>query len=395
MQPFFIAWSIALAFFTVVAETVGRTISPYLDFRAFYSAGTLLRINPAALFDLHQQQAIQSAIAPGPVLPFNHPAYEALLFAPFSMLSYHYAYLGFAVFNLLLVMAAFLAARDAFSTTIPLWQPRTGLMIFPFLPLIAAIFHGQDSVISLFLCCLAWRFLTRDRIVLTGLILSLGLFKFNLFLPLALILTVWKGWKLAAAFTMGALCAALSSLALAGTSGTASFLRLLRNGSLLTSHDSFTQSTFATFPMAMGNLYGLVHALAHLWLGPGTVAGITFAISLAVLFLACMSVRRQADDRILFSIAILSALLVSHHLNVHDLTLLLLPLSLLHGQPGHAIWVSVCYATPPLLLLFFGPKAFFLLALPVLAAFLQLSFRKREAIFRRPSNLSIRQRNSP
>jgi hypothetical protein len=373
IKPFLVAWLVAAAFYVVVANTAGRNISPYLDFRAFYSAGALVRTDPAALFDLNVQQALQNTIAPGPVLPFNHPAYEALLFAPFSVLPYRGAYVAFAVFNLLLVLGAFLAARDAFSVTLPLWQPRPGLMLFPFVPLIAALFHGQDSVLSLFLCCLAWRFLTRDQIALSGFILSLGLFKFNLFLPLVLVLVVWKGWKLAAGFAVGAAAVVVCSLALVGLAGTASFFALLRSGSLLTAHDAATQNTFATFPMAMGNLYGLVYALGHLKPGPATLTAVASALSLVVLFLACRAARRQSEDRVVFSVAILSALLVSHHLNLHDLTLLLLPLALLYDRPGHSAWALVCFAMPPVLLLFFGSNAFFLLSLPVLAAFLELS----------------------
>lgn len=360
-------------FYAVVAETAGRNISLFFDFRTFYSAGTLVRSNPAALFDLEQQHAIQNAIANAPLLPFSRPAYEALLFTPFSLLPYRDAYLAFTVFNLTLVMAAFFAARDAFSATIPLWQPRAGLMFFPFLPLIAAIFHGQDSVVSLFLCCLAWRFRARDRIVLAGFILSLGLFKFNLFLPLVLILGVRKGWKLVAGFVPGALLVAITSFALVGRSGTAAFLSVLRTCSLLLSNDAATQNTFATFPLAMGNLYGLVYALGHARLGPAALAGIASSVSLVVLLVAFRCVRREPDDRVVFSIAILSALLVSHHLNAHDLTLLLLPLALLHSYPKHAFWALLAFGMPPALLLVFGSDSFFVLAVPLVVAFFALA----------------------
>src|SRR5438309_6330368 len=119
IKPFLVAWSIVLTFYLVVAETAAKTYSLYFGFRPFYAAGVQIRTNPAGLYDLAQQQAAQNAISPWYVLPFYHPAYEALLVAPFTLLPYHAAYLAFIVFNLTLVLGSFLLLRDVFSPTLP------------------------------------------------------------------------------------------------------------------------------------------------------------------------------------------------------------------------------------------------------------------------------------
>lgn len=379
LKPFFVAWSIAVAFYAVVSQTVGKALSFQVDLRSFYAAGLQIRTNPAGLYDLVQQQLTQDSITPWLVLPFDHPAYEALLFAPFTLLPYRGAYLAFTVFNLIVLMASFLILRETFSVTLPIWQPRPGLMFFPFLPLIVAIFEGQDSIVSFFICCLAWRCLERERITVAGLVLSLGLFKFNLVLPIVLVLVAWKGWRLAAGFAAGATLVVLSCLGLVGRAATTSYLDLLRTSTLASSNALETQRALGIFPVRMPNLYGLVYVLGHTRLSPHVLVGITSALSAVVLCIACLAARRLDDGKAIYSVAILSALLVSHHLLIHDLTLLLLPIALLHRYSNHTIWTSICFATVPLLVFFFQSDAFFLLSLPILAAFLQLTIRSRKA----------------
>src|SRR5947209_8652181 len=114
ITPFLVAWLIAVVICMVVMRTAAYNLSLYSDFRSFYGAGLQLRTDPAGLYDLDKERAVQDAIAPGFVLPLYHPAYEALLFVPFSFLQYRDAYLAYALFNLLLLLVAFLVARDVF-----------------------------------------------------------------------------------------------------------------------------------------------------------------------------------------------------------------------------------------------------------------------------------------
>src|ERR1700743_1177071 len=66
----------------------------YQDFTAFYAAGLSVRqghgaeiYDPVEQWRAQRQFASNVAIRPGP-LPYLHPPFEALLFAPFTLMAY-------------------------------------------------------------------------------------------------------------------------------------------------------------------------------------------------------------------------------------------------------------------------------------------------------------------
>jgi hypothetical protein len=81
-------------------------VTGYPDFTIFYTAGKcILQGHARQLYDLETQFAIQREFASAVkqrenALPFNHPPFEALLFAPLARLPYVAAYLVWAVFGL-------------------------------------------------------------------------------------------------------------------------------------------------------------------------------------------------------------------------------------------------------------------------------------------------------
>src|ERR1700760_3672148 len=85
-----IALWLALASAVYLIAIIGRTgTAVSADFRSFYAAGQILRSRPAQLYNLNAQLAAQRAsVSPSPhPLPFYHPSFEALLYAPFSLLT--------------------------------------------------------------------------------------------------------------------------------------------------------------------------------------------------------------------------------------------------------------------------------------------------------------------
>src|SRR5262249_20845555 len=67
------------------------------DFRNCYSTGILLRSGRGhQIYDYEVQHSLQDAVVSQTVLgmPYVHPPYEALLFVPFSFLTYRHAFLG-------------------------------------------------------------------------------------------------------------------------------------------------------------------------------------------------------------------------------------------------------------------------------------------------------------
>src|SRR5215469_13682488 len=131
--PPFIAWFL----FSFVTLAIGIMALPlagrYFDFRAFYAAGFLLLHHPHQLFDLHTQGVVQDTLIAriNPPLPYYHPAFEALLYAPLALFTYRTAYILYAVVNLLLLPLCYFVAPIP---TDPLTRkiPRSLLFFFSF-----------------------------------------------------------------------------------------------------------------------------------------------------------------------------------------------------------------------------------------------------------------------
>ena len=85
---------------------------------------------------------------------------------------------------------------------------------FAYFPIFSALIQGQDSILLLFLYCIAWRALERGRDIDAGSWLALGLYKYHLVLPS--VLTFWRRMKLIAGFVSVAMLLGLISVAITG-----------------------------------------------------------------------------------------------------------------------------------------------------------------------------------
>jgi Glycosyltransferase family 87 len=301
----------------------------YPDFTIFYTAGkSILQDHGRQLYDLENQFAIQRQFASEVkhrenALPFNHPPFEALLFAPLARLPYVAAYLVWAVFNIALILGFWnllrprLPSLDGFLPALPL------LAMFAFFPVIMALLQGQDSILLLFLYGLAFSALAAGRTFIAGLCLGLALFKFQLVLPFVLVLLVRRQWRAVAGFATTALALLLVSAAVVGWSGVMAYpgfvLRLSRSG-----------AQAGIYPRDMPNLRGLVAGSLHLTGLPGTL--LIVALSIALVALAAHWWRVQPERAqpghqfgLGFSLCLTVTIIASYHLLVHDLSLLILP----------------------------------------------------------------------
>lgn len=358
------------AVFLVLLEALGLHTLKHpevvTDFRQAYGAGRMVLTEPHALYNLDRQKQVQDAtISPQDIpLPFVHPAYEALLYAPFAVLPYRAAYLAFIAFNVVLLVLLFLATRGLFErpASVP---PVPGLVFFLYVPALVAIWQGQDSVLFLCLCAAVWLQLERGRDALAGFLLALCLFRFQLALPVAALLMVRRGRRFAGGFTLTATAVAALSVALTGWSGTRDFVHLLQGVSLSGDQSSKAQFVFAMHPFAMPNLFGLLFACGAGRMNAHAAMLLTLAVYLAVLAFAALRMRRVSSAAAM-AMAVMGAFLVSHHLYLHDATLLLLPLALIGNRRPVLIGATVFYL-PIVLFFFVGTKSLFLLAVPALA----------------------------
>ena len=94
---------------TVVALGLSGGVAGRADFRMLYSGGFLIRNGQGdQLYEYDKIAATEARIAgqSGANLPFDHPAYEGLLFAAFAVVDYKKAYWLHFCLNLALLFVA-------------------------------------------------------------------------------------------------------------------------------------------------------------------------------------------------------------------------------------------------------------------------------------------------
>ena len=300
----------------------------YPDFTIFYTAGKcIVQGRGRQLYDLETQFAIQREFASevkhreNP-LPYNHPPFEALLFAPLARLPYVAAYLVWAAFNITLILGFCKLLRPWLPSLLGFLPALPLLSMFAFFPVIVALLQGQDSILLLFLYGLVFSALATGRGFVAGLCLGLALFKFQLVLPFVVVLLVRRQWRAIAGFVITSFVLLLVSAAVVGWKGVMAYPRfvlgLSRSG-----------AQAGIYPRDMPNLRGLVAGSLHLAGLPATL--LIVALSIALLALAAYWWRGQPEHQFVLglSLCLTVAIIISYHLLVHDLSLLILPILLL------------------------------------------------------------------
>src|SRR6185437_15949690 len=133
-------------------------------------------------------------------LPFIRPAYQALLFVPFSLLPYRTSYLAFLAVNLVLLAIAFWILRPHMSHLMRVWRFLPVFLFLVFYPISLAIMQGQDSILLLLLLAAALAALEGGQELRAGVLVGLGLFKMQVVIPIALLFLLWRRWRLFAGF---------------------------------------------------------------------------------------------------------------------------------------------------------------------------------------------------
>ena len=340
------------------------------DFAMFYTAGAMVRAGHSdQLYDYEIESRFQHELVSRTPAPYTHLPYEAVAFAPFSLLDYRTAYWLFLLANLwfagLALVLSNTGGRDWLGTVV----------LISFFPLSAAIADGQDSIVLLLVVTVACWLFTRSRPLAAGVILAFGLFRFQLVLPIAALMLVWRRWRFAAGF-------AISTIAVLAVSAVAGgFQQLNVYAMRLVSLGGVTGST-AGYAISTSQLRRMVslRALFANAVASGPLARVlTLAVSVALLIWAALQGRKLAA-RQQFALAIGFSVLVSYHLFVYDLALLLIPMA---GVLESALKRDSRYAqTAVLLLLVAVPLGVlwrpFLLALPLSAFLILLARALRE-----------------
>ena len=206
-------------FFWSVRDLIARGAP---DFTAYYSAGKIIREGQATrLYNAQKQAAVQFEFATpsesrrGP-LSYIHPPFEALLFVPFSLLPYTISYVVWDLLGLFALAGAWqlLRTRIVSLRKFKLWQLMA--ISLAFFPIFANLHQGQDAILLLLIVALVFAALDQGSDFAAGCWLGLGLFKYQLILPLALILALQRGGKLLKGFLSVAAILVLISVGAVG-----------------------------------------------------------------------------------------------------------------------------------------------------------------------------------
>ncbi len=347
-----VCWIVFSAIALLIAAIAFRGVGRLYDFRSFYAAGFLLLHNPRHLFDLSLQESVQNAIV-CPMwrgIPFYHPAFEAILYVPFTFLAYRSAYFAYIILNLILFAACYLLAPSISDPTLRK-VPRPVFFLLSF-PALMCIVQGQDSVLFLFLLCLIWRSLAKGNDLTAGVLLALCLFKLQ-FVPLLVIFTaVFLPRRRAASLLQSFLPAAAAlgalSIWLTGITGAAEWLRTLSSAALASHLGHHAQSIVAIVPGAMPSLNGLLYILGTRLLSPHVAYAVDAFAWVFVLAAGLLSVARSATLSTAFSVAVAASLLLAPHLFFYDSLALILAFFLLNGRP--LSFITAFYYLCPIML---------------------------------------------
>jgi hypothetical protein len=311
-----------------------------VDYIALYAGGKLFLNDPHHLYDLDLQRSVEAAlVAPGRLaeglLPYPYPPQVAAAMALLVPLGYARSYAAAGAVNVLLwlLATAVIARRARMGRPAGLWLALSAAVS------VAASFtvvQGQVSLVVLLLFALLVFDLADGQMTRSGVWLGLLAFKPQL-LPVPLVALVarrqWRPLGVALAVGVASWAVVLPRVGLQAVGG---YVRVL--GTLAGARD-----TLGVHPTRMLNLRSLASNLL-----PEPAATVAWALAVLVVLATVWWLARRAaraDHPWALAALVLGVLLVSPHVNLHDLTLLLVVIGLLLETARSVLPIRLAAAT--------------------------------------------------
>jgi hypothetical protein len=358
------------------------------DFTDRYAAARMVREGfGRQLYDFHAQEQFQIRYAGRIGEYYIHPPFETLLFLPICLWSPQTGYLIWCILNVgVLAYIAMVFQRHIFKRFD--WRVLLPLF-FLFPPVLISFLQGQDSLLLLLVMTLAVVELGRDRDFTAGCLLSCGLFKFNIVLPLIVLVALRRKGVLGG-FAFVFVTLLLISVGISGWAFLAAYPRFLMTLSSL--------PLAGIQPRGMANIRGLVSVSG---IAPDTIArpALIWIGSVLLVWHAWRSFggsksKCTGATNLAFGNFVLAALLVSYHLSTSDLCIALLPIGLfsqyLAEHTGIPRWARLSLLSsqcvlflPPLHVISLARHVYVYPVIPILILFLLTSAETFRGIPRR------------
>jgi hypothetical protein len=304
----------------------------FSDFRNFYTAGKIVDQGQGdRLYDRSLQAEVQRTfVAPSlrgdaNFLPFIHPPFEVLVYAPLARLPYATAFWILWGCNLLFAYIAVFLIQPQ----IPILHESFGLVLLAlalFKPLLTAEIQGQDSIWMFLLIVLCYLGLVHGRPLLSGFALGLACCKpqQGLLLLLLVLIITSKRWRFVAGSAAAFASLLLASLLAVGWKATIGYPHAVKVFTSL--YDEINDH-----PDAMPNIRGLTLSLLQGRVSHQIITDVIAIISAIILILTIWMLwsRRHSELPIRFALLVTCVLLTGFYEYSHDFTLLLLPVLLI------------------------------------------------------------------
>jgi len=319
-------WGMIVSYAWMSPRIYSYAKNGYADFSAFYTAGQILhrgqghRLYDSALQTQVQREFSRAAVVRNAALPYLRAPFQALLFLPLAYVSYIRGYQIWVLLCgiLMVVTALLLRARIPELQAFPWWIYYPSY--FGFLPVAYGFALGQDCALMLLLIALFVVALQEGRDFRAGCFLGLALIKFQLVLPLVLILLLKKQFRVLGGFSVVAVALATISAWVVGWDGLLAYPSYL----LRLNH---VPAAAAIFPGMMPSLRGLVEG----WMNPMHSSHVLDIFTAVLSLIVLVGAARQWDtssprDSKAYmagiAVALLAALLAGYHAFSYDLSLL-------------------------------------------------------------------------
>jgi len=202
------------------------------------------------------------------------------------------------------------------------------VLLVGFSPIAVTILEAQDSVLLLLVVVLAYRRLGSSELK-AGMLLGLGMFRFQVLLPIVALFLLWRSLKFVVGWAIGSAAVVSVSAAITGVRAQIEYISLLRQ-----------MSSVSFWPMLgrMPNLRGLFAAFDF-----GMVPLVLASLSV-FLVATVIGARQNAQQKLLLAIS--ASALVTWFLFLHDLSVLALPVLLAIDEAiGRRDWLRAALAS--------------------------------------------------